>query len=91
MSTILRTLTVGCIAVVVAVGPSRAAEPVDTHGPLTIEAQGSFFIGGTVVPAEGLSGMTSGPDVTRAGTITTGKMYVQYQVPVAPRHLRLVM
>lgn len=69
----------------------QAAGPIDTQGPLTIQSQGSFFIGGTVRAAEGLSGTGTGPDVTRAGDITTGQMYVQYQVPVRPTHLPVVM
>ena len=70
---------------------SRAAEPVDTKGPLTIQSQGSFFIGGSVRRVEGLSGSDQGPDVVRSGEITTGQMYVQYQVPVRPGHLPVVM
>ena len=31
------------------------------------------------------------PSAWRAGTITTGQMYVQYQVPAAVRHPPLVM
>ena len=69
----------------------HAAESVDTKGPLTIQSQGSFFIGGTVHHAEGLSGTDTGPDVTRAGEVTTGQMYVQYQTPVAAKHLPVVM
>ena len=72
-------------------GVGRAAEPVDTHGPLTIQSEGSFFTGGTVHRAEALSGLETGPDVTRAGDITTGQMYVQYQIPVAPKHVPVVM
>lgn len=73
------------------VGHGYAAEPVDTHAPLTIQSQGSFFIGGTVRHAAALSGVETGPDVTREGDITTGQMYVQYQVPVAAGHLPVVM
>src|ERR1700692_2276014 len=60
--------TVGCLA----------AEPVDTQGPLVLQSEGSFFIGGTAHHATGLSGLATGPEVTREGTITTGQMYVQY-------------
>ena len=72
-------------------GNACAAATVDTTGPLTIQSEGSFFVGGTVHHAEALSGQDTGPAVTRAGDITTGQMYVQYQVPVAPRHLPVVM
>ncbi len=75
----------------VLLGHGHAAEPVDTHGPLTIQSQGSFFIGGTVRHAAALSGVETGPDVSREGDITTGQMYVQYQIPVAAGHLPVVM
>ena len=71
-------------------GPARAAT-ADTSGPMTVQSQGSFFIGGTARHAEGLSGGTTGPEVARMGAITTGQMYVQYQIPVAPRHLPVVL
>lgn len=91
MRTILRFTTVLCSCACLALGSGRAAEPVDTHGPLTIQSQGSFFIGGTLRHAEGLSGNETGPEVARSGDITTGQMYVQYQVPVKPAHLPVVM
>lgn len=71
-------------------GPGIAAG-VDTGGPLAVQSQGSFFIGGTTRQADGLSGGTTGPEVARMGTITTGQMYVQYQVPIAPMHLPVVL
>ena len=52
-----------------------AAEPVDTKGPMSIVEQGSFFVGGTDQHVTGLSGLDTGPAVTREGTITTGQMY----------------
>ena len=76
-----------CLAAVLGFGLAGSvagAEAVDTTGPLTIQSEGSFFIGGTAKPAEGLSGREDGPAVTRSGTITTGQMYVQFQVPAAP-------
>jgi pimeloyl-ACP methyl ester carboxylesterase len=85
-----------CAAIVLTLGllaatPCHAAQTVDTNAPLTIKSQGSFFIGGTVRHAGALSGQETGPDVTREGDITTGQMYVQYQVPVAPTHVPVVM
>jgi pimeloyl-ACP methyl ester carboxylesterase len=59
--------------------------------PLMIERQGSFFVGGTVRHVGPLSGDGSVPDVARAGSITTGQLYVQYQVPVGAKHLPVVM
>ena len=73
--------TVGCLA----------AEAVDTQGPLALQSEGSFFIGGTAHHATGLSGLTTGPEVTREGTVTTGQMYVQYQLPAKATHLPVVM
>jgi hypothetical protein len=86
-----RALLGAAVSVLLGAGAGHAAEPVDTTGPLTIQSEGSFFIGGTVRHQDGLSGQTTGPDVTRAGDVTTGQMYVQYQTPVAPKHLPVVM
>ena len=58
---------------------------------MTIQAQGSFFIGGVTRHVAGLSGSDSGPEVTRQGDVTAGQMYVQYQVPAGPMHLPVVM
>src|SRR5476651_1645193 len=52
--------------------------------PLTIESQGSFFIGGHDVKSETLSTL---PAYAPSGTITVGQMYVHYQIPVAARHV----
>ncbi|WP_158747052.1 hypothetical protein [Acidisphaera sp. L21] len=89
MNTLLRYAAIAGLCGLIT--PARAAEPVDTKGTLTIQSQGSFFIGGTVQHADGLSGLTTGPDVTRAGDVTTGQMYVQYQIPVSPQHVPVVM
>ncbi|MDR5823584.1 hypothetical protein [Caballeronia sp. LZ043] len=70
--------------------PART-DAVDLHAPLQIQSQGSFFVGGTARPATDLSGTSEGPEVTRQGTVTTGQMYVQYQVPVKANHLPVVM
>jgi pimeloyl-ACP methyl ester carboxylesterase len=86
----LRAAT-ACFLALTATASCLAAEPVDTKGPIALQSEGSFFIGGTDRHATGLSGLTTGPDVTREGTITTGQMYVQYQVPAKPTHLPVVM
>lgn len=86
-----RVCTAIVISCVLPLGIGLAAEPVDTHGPLMIASQGSFFIGGTEQHVTGLSGTDTGPEVTREGTITTGQMYVQYQIPVRATHLPVVM
>lgn len=48
-------------------------------GPLTIESQGSFFVGGREVRSDALSTL---PAYAPSGTITVDQMYVRYQVPV---------
>ena len=80
-----------CTAIIALCWFPAAAETVATAGPLTIQSQGSFFIGGTVHHVDSLSGVETGPDVTRQGDITTGQMYVQYQVPAAAKHLPVIM
>jgi hypothetical protein len=52
--------------------------------PLTIESQGSFFIGGHDVKSETLSTL---PAYAPSGTITVGQMYVHYQIPAAIKHV----
>jgi hypothetical protein len=52
--------------------------------PLTIESQGSFFIGGHDIKSDTLSTL---PAYAPSGTITVGQMYVHYQIPVAARHV----
>jgi pimeloyl-ACP methyl ester carboxylesterase len=52
--------------------------------PLTIESQGSFFIGGHEVKSDTLSTI---PAYAPSGTITVGQMYVHYQIPVAATHV----
>src|SRR5882762_5566114 len=57
--------------------------------PLTIDAQGSFFVGGEnkTVTEPGF-----GPIPTQIGDITVNQMYVQYQIPMkAARHVPVVM
>jgi pimeloyl-ACP methyl ester carboxylesterase len=88
---ILRLTTATLVYAALTVVSGHAAEPVDTKGPLTIQSQGSFFVGGKIEHADGLSGTETGPEVARAGDITTGQMYVQYQVPVSPTHLPVIM
>ncbi|HEY7446816.1 MAG TPA: hypothetical protein VH702_01635 [Vicinamibacterales bacterium] len=57
-------------------------------GPLVIEDQGSFFIGGVpkitdhaVVPQPPVPGAPPPPPVTTTNQITIGQMYVQFQIP----------
>ena len=57
-------------------------------GPLVIEDQGSFFIGGVpkitdhaVVPQPPVAGAPPPPPFTTTNQITIGQMYVQFQIP----------
>lgn len=56
--------------------------------PLTIEKQGSFFVGGRTVKSDTLSTL---PAYAASGTITVDQMYVRYQVPVDPRKLPVTL
>ena len=56
--------------------------------PLTIESQGSFFIGGHDVKSDTLSTL---PAYAPSGTITVGQMYVHYQIPVAAKHVPVTL
>jgi pimeloyl-ACP methyl ester carboxylesterase len=60
-------------------------------GPITIERQGSFFVGGRQVAAAGTFDATAAPNPGTAGqSYWVDQMYVQYQVPVNARKLPLV-
>jgi len=69
-----------------------AALVVAHSAPLEIQEQGSFFVGGTTHHSDALSATDSGDGpFTREGDITTGQMYVQYQIPARAKHLPIVM
>jgi pimeloyl-ACP methyl ester carboxylesterase len=65
-------------------------DSVSKPPPLTIEEQGSFFVGGETRHSGAISG-DAGSAATQEGEITTGQMYVQYQIPVGAKHLPVVM
>ena len=66
-----------------------AAQTADIRGPLTLERQGSFFVGGRNVQSDTLSTL---PAYAPSGTITVDQMYVRYQVPAgAGRHPALTL
>lgn len=75
----------GALAVMLASGPhafaqSKKSEP--PKGPLVIKSQGSFFVGGQKQRSDALTGVASGGDLgPNQGLITTGQMYVQFQIP----------
>jgi pimeloyl-ACP methyl ester carboxylesterase len=68
-----------------------AASPHSTGGPITIERQGSFFVGGRQVRAAGTFDPTASSSPPSAGqTFWVDQMYVQFQIPMKPRKLPLV-
>jgi pimeloyl-ACP methyl ester carboxylesterase len=77
------------VFVVVAIAAQVIAQARDAKpGPLTIESQGSFFVGGEVKAAPPSAAVPNAPP----GDITVNQMYVQYQIPVnAGRHAPVVM
>src|SRR5579884_1061152 len=50
--------------------------------PLSIEKQGSFFVGGHDIHSDALLNLAGS---TEAGTITVDQIYVHYQMPVAAK------
>ncbi len=66
-----------------------ATQTVDVTGPLTLEKQGSFFVGRCDMQSDTLSTL---PAYAPSGTITVDQMYVRYQVPTgAGRHPALTL
>lgn len=57
-------------------------------GPLVLERQGSFFVGGRDLRSDTLSTL---PAFAASGTITVDQMYVRYQVPSGPRRVPMVL
>lgn len=62
-----------------------------TSGPLTIARQGSFYVGGTAVTAAGKFDQNAASPSSAGQTFWIDQMYVQYQVPLNPRKLPLVL
>ena len=75
------------IAAVASILSGCAQQPTMT-GPLVLEKQGSFFVGGREVRSDTLSTL---PQYAPAGTITVDQMYVRYQVPVDARRHALTL
>jgi pimeloyl-ACP methyl ester carboxylesterase len=77
------------IAVVALASQSSAHAREQKFGPLTIQSQGSFFVGGEVkaAPPSTAAGSAAAP-----ADITVNQMYVQYQIPLrADKHAPVVM
>jgi hypothetical protein len=70
---------------------TTSADGQTASSPLVIARQGSFLVGGTVVTNPGTFDPRD-PDPTPAGQSVHGDhAYVQYQIPISPRRLPLVM
>ena len=54
------------------------AQDKGSPGPLTLQSQGSFFVGGRDVTSDTLSTL---PAYASSGTISVDQMYVHYEVP----------
>ena len=57
-------------------------------GPITLQSEGSFFVGGQDEQSDGLSPT---PGASADGTWTVNQMYVQYQRPATVKHLPIVL
>jgi hypothetical protein len=81
----------------VVLGVTAAAAAAEKPGPLVIQEQGSFAVGGTVATAPGAfdpirHGAYDPADQSVAGqTLHGDHAYVFYQIPTNPRRLPLVM
>ncbi len=75
-----------CAAISPAAPPQAAGAAL--RGPLAIEKQGSFFIGGRELKSDTLSTL---PAFAPTGTITVDQMYVHYQVPAGAKQLPMVL
>jgi hypothetical protein len=74
------------VCVAAAAGAALAAQ---THPPLVLKEQGSFFVGGE---NRTMTQPAFGPGPAQAGEITVNQMYVQYQIPMkGGEHVPVVM
>lgn len=88
-SVLRRLSTLLFLCAVVAACTAPRSEPTSSlSGPLEIEKQGSFFVGGRNVHSDTLSTL---PAYASSGTVTVDQMYVHYQVPVNPKPLSLTL
>jgi hypothetical protein len=76
-------------ATTLATSPATAQQnPEPRRKPLTIQEQGSFFVGGRDIRSDSLS---TAPGRGADGTITVDQMYVSYQLPVHPRRYPITL
>ncbi len=78
-----RLLALACALLLAA---CAAQDP--TAGPLTLQSQGSYFVGGTDTRSETLSTL---PAYDASGTITVGQMYARYMAPPNAAPVKLVL
>lgn len=87
----LPSLSIPCVAIMRTSGYATSPQ-MYASGPITIECQGSFFIGGRQIKASGRYHAGSTPAPNSAGqTYWVDQMYVQYQTPPNARKLPLVL
>jgi hypothetical protein len=72
-------LAAGATAVVATLDTAAQGQPQRASAPITIQQQGSFAVGGTIL---------GDPN---AGSLHCDHGYVEYQIPVNPRRINLVM
>ncbi len=89
---LLQILFVGALASLLfacAGMPFRVPDSAEKlSGPLVIEKQGSFFVGGRSIKSDTLSTL---PAYAPSGTVAIEQMYVRYQIPLAARRLPLTL
>ncbi|MEM5316484.1 alpha/beta fold hydrolase [Paraburkholderia sp. JHI869] len=62
-----------------------------SNNPISLARQGSFYVGGRQVTAAGTFESTSAMPSSAGQTYWVDQMYVQYQIPVNPRKLPIVL
>lgn len=87
----VKTIRIGALAILAAavITPASAQHARSKAGPLTIQEQGSFAVGGTVITSPGTyDAVKRGPE---GQTLHGDHAYVFYQIPVNARRLPLVL
>jgi pimeloyl-ACP methyl ester carboxylesterase len=88
-SRFLRIAAVLMMAASAALPAATQNKPAPASAPLTLEKEGSFFVGGRDVQSDTLP---TQPKYPASGTITVDQVYVHYQVPAgAGRHYPLTL
>lgn len=89
----MRNVTLALLLALSVVLPAHAQPapppPAAPMGPLVLDSEGSFFVGGRDVHATTLSTL---PAYAAEGTISVDQMYVHYQIPAAAgRHMPITL